>query len=524
MKYTAIAAALLMATAALSQSSIKLVSPNGGETLTAGQETVVSWIKTGAEADTAEVIINYSFDNGATWIMLGKSMSASSSKYIIPVRKQPTSKALIKLGLLGYYGMLDAYDTSDGTFTVQPTSADIYEPNNDFSNAYPIAVGDSVVRNAVVVMDWEAATDDDVFRSINIQQAFDVSSYCTDTARLDVDVYKVSLTAGKLATISVFPCMPIIRDGNGICQNMPIVALFDESGNLIPKAGLAGNVYGMNTSFDIVKSGVYYCKVFPEYKGSWSVYGLSVNSAISLSSKTYTVDTATVYKNGETYKIELSSDTGSLQLNLTFNKKIAGSITTAILSPDELPSAANTQAKVKAISVSTSDTAFSSSITAADIVIPYSLANLNGYSEKSLVVYCLNDRTNEWTPVESTIDTVNKKITAHTSHFSIYGVFISAPTAVSPAKQNNKVFYGIKAETVAGKRSIALHFSMAQAANARIMIYDLKGKCMKKVSNIPVAQGNSISMLNVGNFTNGKYLLSITAAGCQMKQTVLIMN
>ncbi len=509
-----------------------LLAPVGGETVVAGQEMTIRWQKCNA---ISNIMLEYSCDGAKTWnkiqnvtMPLDSASSASGSyTWIVPARKQSTNQAHVRTTLL--YGIGNYDSIVSGEFTIQATPPDAYEPNNGFSSAYPIALGDSGVKNAWVYMNENAVMAEDTAELTPQHPVRDIGMRWNDTAHLDADVYKITLPAGKLISISMFPCFPSSRFGiiYGLCP--PAIALFDDSEKeaALTYSGPESAHWGLNPEyqFETSRAGVYYIKILPEWLQTWSNYGLSIRTMTILSTQTSAIDTAAMQKtDGETYMASLSSEATNLQLNLTLDKKIPGSVTTSVLSPDEMPFAENTKMKVKAISIGAADTNFSASIKTAYISIPYSVSSLNGNPEKSLAVFWLNNATKQWTPVSSSIDTLKHQIVAHTTHFSIYGVFVNSNTAIGEPAAKLPAVAGIKAQFLPQKRSITVQFSLPRSAEARVLLYDIRGKCVGK-TEVPGA-GKSVSRLlwNIGGLSSGKYFLHLEAGPYHTEEAILIMN
>jgi hypothetical protein len=465
---------------------VTLLSPNGGESYSAGQVVSIRWTK---DTVIPAVALYYSRNNATTWNFIGYSDTGSYS-WIVPPFKQRTDKASVKVVAANITN--GPSDVSDGNFTIQASAPDAYEPNNNFPSAYSIGIGDSVVKNATVIEESD--------------------SMGTDTAKMDEDFFKITLLTGTLATVSA-----ITRTYGGVTPSFyaPFseISLYDPSGNFIGKG--KGSL-----SHVISQSGVYFIKI-AAFPCTWLTYFLSVKVTTILSSQQSSIDTLAFQKTDSVYTMKLITDTTKLNIDLTMNKKIQGSVTTMVLAPEDLALPSTGTVKVKAISIC-ADSAFSSSIKTADIVIPYNVTDLNGNPETSLTALWLNDATNQWTPVSSSIDMVKKTIVVHTTHFSIYGVFVTSQTPVVFAPQSPSAFE-IKANFLRQKQSVAVDFSLPQANNAELKIFDIRGKCVRR-SECAIGQGRSTVMWNLGALGSGKYFLNMKAGSYQAKDAILIIN
>ena len=93
--------------------TVQIISPNGGETLTAGTTTTISYSNTG---NITSLELQYTTDNGANWYQAGiPSISASSYSWTIP---SSINSSLCKVKILGYFNGANVYDTSNSTFTI----------------------------------------------------------------------------------------------------------------------------------------------------------------------------------------------------------------------------------------------------------------------------------------------------------------------------------------------------------------------------------------------------------------------
>ncbi|MDI9431441.1 MAG: hypothetical protein QM570_06955 [Planctomycetota bacterium] len=99
--------------------SISLTDPNGGEFLVAGTVTPIQW-----ESDEAieQVLIEFSFDGGASWMAVFPANVGNSGLYEWTVPPVDSEQCLVRVSSAT---QLSAYDTSDEPFAiVMPLSAD----------------------------------------------------------------------------------------------------------------------------------------------------------------------------------------------------------------------------------------------------------------------------------------------------------------------------------------------------------------------------------------------------------------
>ena len=95
--------------------SVAIVSPNGGETVTANAPTTITWTATD-ENDVVDVRLWLSLDGGATFKQLALSLDNTGSYTWFPANR-PTSNALIRMQAVDEFTN-SATDTSDAVFTI----------------------------------------------------------------------------------------------------------------------------------------------------------------------------------------------------------------------------------------------------------------------------------------------------------------------------------------------------------------------------------------------------------------------
>jgi len=92
-------------------SSLSVVSPNGGESFTAGSTQNITWTST----DVANIKIEYSINNGTSWGTIIASTPAAAGSYSWTVPNNPSTKCLIKISDVSTPAI---YDQSNTVFTI----------------------------------------------------------------------------------------------------------------------------------------------------------------------------------------------------------------------------------------------------------------------------------------------------------------------------------------------------------------------------------------------------------------------
>jgi hypothetical protein len=490
---------------------IKLLSPKGGERFNPGDTVTVYWTK---DKKFKSIDVLFSGDNGARWTGIAKTDS-TCCQWIVPYRNHRTDSALV-LVITSEMGAptSNSLRSVSGNFTILATAPDGYEPNEDFSSAYSIGMGDTVVKNAIVVASDPMSEEGPTYMPSSLIP--DSTGYVKDSLTRDFDYFKVALTAGKLAIFSaVASCRPLPTPFYFYPAN-PHIGVYNAS-----QQGIADGQDGGTLSFAVLTTGNYYCMI-SAYQGAWYKYDLSIKEATILSTQKFLVDSTIFQKIDSAYSIQLIADTTQVNIGLLLNQQVQGTVTTMSLSPDEIAPAADTKVNVKVVSIS-ADSAVSSSIKNTKIVLSYNKANLNGYSEHSLKMLRMNDSLSRWTPLDCTVDTVKHQIVAQSDRFSIFGVFVPSNTAIWPVSPKLAPAFGIKANFLPQRNSIAVHFSLPRVVNADLRLYNIQGKCVRKFTPT-AAQGSSLLMWNLGALANGKYFLNMKAGTYQAKEAILIME
>ena len=130
----------------LGANRLRVVWPNGGETLTTGDTVRVRYTATG-EAAGDQVTIQYSTNNGLTWLNVRRSAPVDTvgAEWIVP----PTPSTTCRVRILRF-GEAQVYDLSDQAFTIRlPRDAEAVEilhPEPNSTAATPL-IPRVVVRN-----------------------------------------------------------------------------------------------------------------------------------------------------------------------------------------------------------------------------------------------------------------------------------------------------------------------------------------------------------------------------------------
>lgn len=103
-------------------SSIAIIAPNGGEVINSGKNYFIRWNSTNVDY----VKIEYSLDNGFSWITITNSTAASAENYLWQPPFNSTTQALIKITDTSNNSI---FDQSDNSFTIQIRSLNLTSPN-----------------------------------------------------------------------------------------------------------------------------------------------------------------------------------------------------------------------------------------------------------------------------------------------------------------------------------------------------------------------------------------------------------
>ena len=93
----------------LSSTYLKLLCPNGGESIFAGSEVLIRWESVGI----SRLRLEFSINNGRTWILIADEIAAPGGTYLWDVPDVPSSEYRIRIIDTVEKGLMDV---SDETF------------------------------------------------------------------------------------------------------------------------------------------------------------------------------------------------------------------------------------------------------------------------------------------------------------------------------------------------------------------------------------------------------------------------
>ena len=103
------------------QGTVQVTSPNGGEDWLVGSQQNVTW----TSSNVTNVKINYSTDNGVSWLNVVSSVPAASGSYSWTVSNTPSTECLVRINDVGNAAV---FDVSDATFTIS-AAVTVIAPN-----------------------------------------------------------------------------------------------------------------------------------------------------------------------------------------------------------------------------------------------------------------------------------------------------------------------------------------------------------------------------------------------------------
>ncbi len=95
--------------------TVTVVCPNGGEVIPAGSQRTIRWI---AAPDIRSFNVQFSLNNGRTWITIGRRVTGKKILWNVPARVISSSTCLVRVTGFDAAGVRVGDDSSDNTFTI----------------------------------------------------------------------------------------------------------------------------------------------------------------------------------------------------------------------------------------------------------------------------------------------------------------------------------------------------------------------------------------------------------------------
>ncbi len=115
----------------VSNPSITVTSPNGGENVAVGSLQNITW----SSSNISEVMIYYTTDNGNSWLPIISSLPAANGSHSVTVPNTPSTQCKVKVSDVNNSSI---YDVSDNVFTISPAGSSggliAYYPFNGSAN------------------------------------------------------------------------------------------------------------------------------------------------------------------------------------------------------------------------------------------------------------------------------------------------------------------------------------------------------------------------------------------------------
>jgi hypothetical protein len=124
--------------------SVKVISPNGGETWNVGETRTITWTASD-NVGVNKVDISYSTDGGKSWIIIATNLPNTGS-YQWKIPSTPSTNCLIRIEAYDGAGNKGS-DISDGTFTITSTSLN----KGDLDNNGAIDAVDLVLMKKIIL-------------------------------------------------------------------------------------------------------------------------------------------------------------------------------------------------------------------------------------------------------------------------------------------------------------------------------------------------------------------------------------
>ncbi|MHB9028611.1 MAG: outer membrane protein assembly factor BamB family protein, partial [Candidatus Latescibacterota bacterium] len=239
---------------------IAVISPNGGENWTANASQSITW---NSAANIATVKLEYSLDNGQSWILISDTVNAASGSYNWTAPNTLSNNAMVKVS----DAVSGAFDISNSAFTIAASpSVTLASPQG----------GESWISNTQHAITWTA----DIIPTVTLEYSADGQSWTIIAADVNASGGSYSWTLPVLATTGAF--VRISNSAYGVSDSSsafsilppPSVSLSSPDGGETLVAGTVHDITWASSTLSNVK-----IEYSTNGDSAWSVIAASTNAA-----------------------------------------------------------------------------------------------------------------------------------------------------------------------------------------------------------------------------------------------------
>lgn len=474
--------------------TIKVEYPNGGEIFNAGDNVEYKW---SAKGNFKYFLLRTSQDGGANWFPSeGIRYDDTCNTFITPYRLKDADSILLKISGIDINGNEVANDISDNSFKIIASGDDTYEPNDDFSNADTLTLGDSLSNYIIPV--------DSLF-SLSLNPNLD--KFIIPNCKVG-DLVKIKLSSHyeNIPPLKIYT----YKDEN----NDPL-----QIGNVTYVYG-SGNKKDLNFSRLIETDGSYFFEIYLLNPYDWMKYSIST-TVVNVSK----IEKINVDKNdikiensisGKKYFIDVNSDSSGIGLSMEMDSSIyigagrtvddinmfSGSVITGVIDYNGLKKEVADAVNEKTICIQP-DSRISDKLKNANVGFP-----INILDKRKLIICQYDEVEEEWCEVSNTsVDNVNNTIIAHIEKTSnstermILGLFTK--NDVSDKTEPGKLEQ-IKYHIVFSSKGVSISLKNIDQ-NLSFKLCDVKGRAIVKKEIMNTSNIN----IPINNIAKGMYFMNI---------------
>jgi hypothetical protein len=187
---------------------------------------------------------------------------------------------------------------------------------------------------------------------------------------------------------------------------------------------------------------------------------------------------------------------------------------------EEMAAAPDSGVAIRTIFINASSNLYSA-LDSADLVIPYDPDSLHGLAETSLKAYWLDETTGSWSLLAFAVDTVKNQITAHTTHFSIFGVFGSGLVRAERLAAV-PLTLAMCAYPVPANPAVTISFSLPRESKVELAVYNLRGQKVAQLVRQTMKPGTYKEIWS--GAASGVYFAVLKAQGKMLRQKIVLMK